>query len=303
MKVAVLIASIMSFSAFGQYSSLQSQYMFNPLAMNPGATGSDGSMSLIGSFRAQWIGFPGAPRTQAITLHAPLKNMNSSVGTQIYADQIGVDNITTINGLYSYRFKLKASNLRLGIAGGLSFAQSNYAELQVVSPDDAQISSNTKVGVLPNFGIGAYYTATKYFLSFSIPTLLAHRVENNRFRSFSDLKNYNVLIGGGYEFDLKNEMGIKPSILMKFRANNRPQFDFNAKLKLNPIFQIGLSYRTEEALIGMFEAKVNTQFSAMYSFGMPLNAIAKTSYGSHELSVKYNFIYKSNTQGPRFSGW
>lgn len=303
MKVVLVIASFLSFSAFGQYSSLQSQYMFNPIAMNPGATGSDGSMSLIGSFRAQWIGFPGAPTTQALTLHTPLKDMNSSVGVQIFADQIGVDNITTFNGLYSYRFKLKTANLRLGIAGGVSLAQSNYAELQVATSGDDQVSANTRVGALPNVGFGAYYTAKSYFLSFSVPTLLAHRFENNRFRSFSDFMNYNLLIGGGYEFDLKNDMAIKPSVLMKLRANNRPQFDLNAKLKLNPLFHLGLSYRTEEALIGLFEAKVNTQFSAMYSFGMPLNSIAKASYGSHELSVKYNFTYKSNSQGPRFSGW
>ncbi len=303
MKTLIVISFLFSFSAYGQYSSLQSQYMFNPIAMNPAATGSEGVMSIVGTFRAQWIGFPGAPTTEALTAHAPLKNLNSSVGIQLFADQIGVDNRTTLNGLYSYRFRLNNANFRLGLSGGLSFVQSNYSELNVFTPEDDEILSNTPVGVLPNFGFGMYYTAEKYFLSFSIPTLLGHRYEDNRFRSFSDVSNYNLLLGGGYEFQLKNEMGLKPSVLLKLRSNNRPQVDFNAKLTLNPIFDVGLSYRTEEALIGMFEAKVTNQFSIMYSFGMPLSVIAKTSFGSHELSVKYNFVYKSNSEGPRFSGW
>lgn len=303
MRVLTAIAFLFSFSVLGQYSPLQSQYMFNSVAMNPAATGSEGVMSVVGTFRAQWIGFPGAPTTEALTAHAPLKRLNSSVGIQLFADQIGVDNRTTVNGLYSYRFKVKNANFRLGLSGGMSFVQSKYSELSVFTPGDEQISSNTPLGVLPNFGIGMYYTAEKYFLSFSIPTLLGHRYENNGFRSFSDVSNYNILFGGGYEFDFKNEMGLKPSVLLKFRANNRLQIDFNAKLKLNPIFDVGLSYRTEEALIGMFEAKVTNQFSLMYSFGMPLSTIAKTSFGSHELSVKYNFVYKSNSEGPRFSGW
>lgn len=303
MRVLIVIALLTSFSALGQYSSLQSQYMFNPIAMNPAATGSEEVMSIVGTFRAQWIGFPGAPTTEAITAHAPLKDMNSSVGIQLYADQIGVSNLTTLNGLYSYRFKFNTANLRLGLSGGVCFAQSNYSELEVFTPGDEQISSNSPVGVLPNFGIGAYYTAEKYFLSFSIPTLLGHRFENNRFRSFSDVGNYNFLLGGGYDFALKNEMVLKPSVLLKMRANNRAQFDLNAKLKLNPLFHIGVSYRTEEAVIGMFEAKVTNQFQVMYSFGVPISAIVKNSFGSHELSVKYNFVYKSNSQGPRFSGW
>ena len=303
MRILIAISFFVSFSAFGQYSSLQSQYMFNPIALNPAATGSEDVMSIVGTFRAQWIGFPGAPTTEALTLHAPLKNVNSSVGLQLFADQIGIDLRTSINGLYSYRFKLKNANLRLGVSGGVSFVQSNYSELQVYTPDDDEISSNSPLGVLPNAGFGMYYTAEKYFLSFSIPTLFSHRFENNKFRSISSVANYNFLIGGGYEFNLKNDMGLKPSVLLKFRANNRPQFDFNTKLKLNPMFEVGLSYRTEEAIIGMFEANVTNQFSVMYSFGMPITAIAKNSFGSHELSVKYNFVYKSNSQGPRFSGW
>lgn len=277
--------------------------MFNSIALNPAATGSEGVMSIVGTFRAQWIGFPGAPTTEAITAHAPLKKLNSSVGVQLFADQIGVDNRTTLNGLYSYRFKMKNANLRLGLSGGVSFVQTKYSELSVFTSGDDEISSNTPVGVLPNFGVGMYYTAEKYFLSFSIPTLLGHRYENDGFRSFSDVSNYNVLLGGGYELDLKNEMGLKPSVLFKLRANNRPQADLNMKLKLNPMFDVGISYRTEEAIIGLFEARVTDQFSLMYSFGVPISAIAKTTFGSHELSVKYNFVYKSNSEGPRFAGW
>lgn len=303
MRILTVIALLISNAVFGQYASLQSQYMFNPIAMNPAATGSEEVMSIVGTFRAQWIGFPGAPTTEAITAHAPLKVMNSSVGVQIFADQIGINNNTTLNGLYSYRFKLKNASLRLGLAGGLSFVQANYSALSVFDEDDAQISSNAPVGVIPNFGIGAYFTAEKYFVSFSVPTLLGYQFENNRYRSFSDVQNYNFLLGGGYEFDLKNDMVLKPSVLLKMRANNRPQIDVNAKLKLNSLFDIGISYRTEEALIGMFEVKATNQFHVMYSFGVPISAIVKNTFGSHELSLKYNFVYKSNSQGPRFSGW
>ncbi len=303
MRFVVVISILVSFHSFGQYTPLQSQYLFNSIALNPAATGSEDVMSIVGTFRAQWVGFPGAPTTQALTAHAPLKDMNSALGVQLVCDQIGVDKRTAINGLYSYKFRFTNSNLRLGISGGVNLVQSNYADLEVFTEGDEQISSNSPVGVLPNFGVGAYYRAEKHFLSFSIPTLLGHRFEKNRFRSYNDLKNYNFLFGGGYEFHLKNEMVLKPSTLLKFRINNRPQFDINAQLQLNSMFEVGLSYRTEEAIIGLFEAKITDQFHVMYSFGMPVSELAKYTFGSHELSIKYNFLYKSNTQSPRFSGW
>lgn len=303
MKGLIAISIFFSFAASAQYSTLQSQYMFNAIALNPAAAGTENAMSVVGTFRAQWIGFPGAPTTEALAIHAPLKTMNSSVGVQLFADQIGVDKTTNLTGLYSYRFKFAQANLRVGISGGVSFIQSNYADLQVVSPDDDQISTNTQLGMRPDFGLGLYYTAKKYFVSLSLPALLGQRYEMSQFRVYSNVNNYNLLVGGGYEFELPNEMALKPSILMKFRRNNRPQVDFNAKLKLNPVFQVGLSYRTEEAIIGMFEARATNQLSVMYSFGMPISSIAKSTYGSHELSIKYNFLYKSTTQSPRFLGW
>lgn len=303
MRLVFVIAFLVSFHLFGQYAPLQSQYLFNSIAMNPAATGSEEVMSIVGTYRAQWVGFPGAPTTQALTAHAPLKSMNSAVGVQLVADQIGVDKRTTINGLYSYKFRFTNANLRLGISGGVNLVQTNYADLQVFTQGDEQVSSNTPIGVLPNFGLGAYYRSENHFLSFSIPTLLGHRFENNRFRSYNDLRNYNFLVGGGYEFNLKNEMVLKPSTLLKLRMDNRPQFDINAKLKLNALFEVGVSYRTQEAIIGLFEMSVSDQFAFMYSFGMPISELAKNTFGSHELSLKYNFLYKSNTQNPRFSGW
>lgn len=303
MRILVAFILLLPFELFGQYVSLQSQYMFNNVALNPAATGSEDALSIIGSFRAQWVGFPGAPRTQTLTVHAPLKKRNSALGIQLYADQIGVDNATGFYGLYSYRLKFKKSALRFGVAGGVTIFQANYSSLDVADAQDQLIASDAPIGVLPNCNVGIHWSSKDYFVSISIPQLLSHVYDGGKFRLRHDFKRYNYLIGGGYNFTLNNAMQLKPSVLFKYYAATRPQVDFNVRMQLNPLIDVGVSYRTKEAIIALTELRINKQFSFMYSFGIPLNPIAKYSFGSHELSVKYNFRYTPNSANPRYLGW
>ena len=111
------------------------------------------------------------------------------------------------------------------------------------------------------------------------------------------------MLGGGYLFTFKNGMELKPSVLGKFKPDSKFQMDMNLMAKFNESIDLGLSYRTQEAIVGLVKINANKQLSFMYSFGLPLSPILKYTYGSHELSVKYNFLYKSSLVSPRFLGY
>jgi type IX secretion system PorP/SprF family membrane protein len=303
MKQLLYILLLLPLSCFAQYTPLQSQYMFNNVAMNPAATGSGNALTLVGSFRAQWVGFPGAPTTQAFTAHAPLKREKSAIGVQVYADQIGVMRNTGIYGLYSYRLKLERSNLRFGASAGINLISEDLGSLDVEHSNDPSLAPGRTSGVLPNFSVGAHWSSDKSFLSFSIPFLLTHSFSNSSYILATDFSNVNYLLGGGYEFDLKNNFAIKPSVLLKFRSGTRPQLDVNARFRCNDYLDLGISYRTEEALMVLSEIRINKQLHFMYSFGFPLNPLAQYSFGSHELSLKYRFRYKINSSNPRYLAW
>ncbi|MBF4986343.1 type IX secretion system membrane protein PorP/SprF, partial [Nonlabens mediterrranea] len=48
------------------------QYMYNPITINPAYAGNRGVMSVVGLHRSQWVGLDGAPRTQSLSLHTPI---------------------------------------------------------------------------------------------------------------------------------------------------------------------------------------------------------------------------------------
>jgi type IX secretion system PorP/SprF family membrane protein len=302
-KKLLTILIFISSAAVAQHVPLQSQYMFNAVALNPAFTGSEEALSIVGSYRAQWVGFDGAPSTQTLTAHAPLKQTNSAVGLQLFADQIGVDRRTGIFGSYSYKLKFDKSWLTFGMAGGINFLRSYYTRLDVVDNNDQNLMSDSPLGVLPEFSFGAHYYTDKYFLSFSVPKFLTHDYVNSKFKVRNDFKNYNYMFGGGVVFNLSNGSKIKPSVLAKYRADSDMQFDFNVMALLNKAIDVGVSYRTSEAIIGLVEIRPTQQLGIMYSFGMPLSTINQYSNGSHEISLKYTFLYKTKIADPRFLGW
>jgi len=302
-SLLIILLLIISAKPFAQHTPLLNQYMFNGVALNPAYTGSEEALSMVATLRAQWIGFPGAPTTQAFTVHAPLKKSNSAIGLQVFADQIGINRNTGIFGSYAYRVRFKTSTLSFGISGGINLLKSFYSRLDVVDLQDQLLMSDSPLGILPDFSFGIHYYSNKYFLSFSIPTFLQHDYDGAKFQVSNNFRNYTFMLGGGYIFKLKNGMEIKPSMLTKYRINNPVQVDFNMMMKFSNHFGAGISYRTNDALIALININATKQFAIMYSFGMPISPIFKYSSGSHELSLKYNMLYKTSLGSPRFLGF
>ncbi len=291
---------------FSQKAPLQSQYVFNSVALNPAFTGSEGVFSIVGSYRSQWVGFPGAPQTEFLTAHAPLKDLKSAFGLQMYGDQIGVEKNNGIFGSYSYKLKLnKSSNLVFGIAGGVNFYTSYENTLLSKDNNDDLINKNVVNFTSPDFSYGMHYYTKKMFVSLSLPNFLTNSYLNNKIRAVNDFKKYNVLLGGGYLFQFKNSnIELKPSVLFRYHFNNPLQFDVNLMAKFHKRFSFGISYRYIESIIGLMKIGITEQLSFMYSFGTPLTSLNKVTYGSHEISLKYNFLFKkSNVENPRFLGW
>ena len=303
MRKLLVILFMVSGTAFAQHLPLQSHYMFNGVALNPAFTGSENTFSLVGSYSNQWVGIEGAPTTQYITAHAPLKKIKSAIGMQLYSDRIGVDRNTGIFGNYAYKILLDNASLTFGLSGGVVLRRSIFSELAVVDNGDEVISENSPLGVLPDFSFGTHYHTNKAFVSFALPMFLSHKFENNKFYMRNEFSNYNFTFGGGYLVKVNPKVHLKPSTLIKYRANNKIQFDFNLMAEFNKSVSLGISYRTQESIIGLLKLKLSEQFYLMYSYGININNLVYYNKGSHEVSLKYNFRYKTSASNPRFLAW
>ena len=98
------------------------QYMYNTISINPAYAGNRDALSVIGLHRSQWAGVEGAPVTQTLSIHSPLRNEKVGLGLSVINDNIGYEDYTYIYGDFSYTINLSPSTtLSFGLKGGFSY--------------------------------------------------------------------------------------------------------------------------------------------------------------------------------------
>jgi len=129
MKLRCLISLLLSVSsiAYGQQIAQFSQWSFHQFALNPAHAGIKSCIDLHTLYRAQWLGFSGAPRSGMLTLCAPLKSKRNEflsarhgIGLRFENDRIGQLSTNRLNVAYAGHFNFSRDNrLSLGIYGGV----------------------------------------------------------------------------------------------------------------------------------------------------------------------------------------
>lgn len=298
----MLLALLVFTAAKSQYVPVTSQYIFNGLVINPAYAGSQDALSLSLSHRSQWVGFKGAPSTQNISFHGPLKNENIAVGGMFYRDAIGVTVENAMYGIYAYRMKMNGGFLSLGLGAGVSLYNSRWNEVPVTDPNDPSFTAPSQVFIKPNISFGTYYYNKVFFGGISVPFILSHKLNpsGTKYQVYNDISNYNVLVQAGTYLNLSKTFTLKPSVLLKRGAANSYQADGTLQAVIQNKYSLGITYRTSNALVCLAQMRINDQWFAGYSFDYTLSVLRNYQYGSHELLLRYLFYYRVNARSPRY---
>lgn len=289
-------------------------YMFNTLEVNPGYAGSRDALTVTGLYRNQWIGFKGAPFTQTITMHAPVFNDKVGLGLSLMNDRIGPTNNTSVFADFAYRIAMgqsKKARLTFGIKGGLNIMQVGLAQLGVRDGLDPEFYNNVKNKLLPNFGFGVYYYNDNFYVGAGVPRILENYYDGKLDGSETDnlarqKRHYDFIMGA--MFKLGKKVKLKPSMLVKLLEAGPPELDLSALFYLaKDRFWIGPAFRTSwkssDAVSAIVGVQILDQLGIGYSFDYSiLNRSFKYNGGSHELMLRYDFIYSNHPRikSPRY---
>lgn len=289
----VLLSVLVAEHCIGQQIPVLSQYMFNGLIINPAYAGSKDYMSATLMVRKQWTGYEGAPVTQNASIHGPLRKKKVGLGLIISNDKIGITNQTDVYASYAYHVPMMVGNLSFGLQGGFSYFKSNFSELDFWDKDDPVYATNSLTNIQPNFGFGSYYYSERFYAGLSIPQLISYDSiqtlnfykENIHHQSRHFYFNSGIILDGNKDFI------IRPSVLVKYVQNVPLQYDINLNVLITKIFWLGASYRSDDAVVAIFEYQVNRKLRIGYSYDMTLSQIKNYSSGSHEIMLGYDFGY------------
>lgn len=287
---------------WGQHTPLTSQYLFNGLLINPAYAGSRDAFTANLTWRQQWVGFQGAPSTQTLSLHSPIKRTRLAVGLMVLNDRIGVSRETSVLSNHAYRIPLRHGKLQFGIGAGVSVLQADWSRVPVQDRSDVQFAVDSRGDVRPNFSAGAYFYKRSFFIGVSVPFVMTHRYDavSGRWQVFSDRSQYQPMLTGGALCKLNSRMKLKPSTLIRCQMNSGVQADLSANLIINEKIWTGLSYRSNDALIGSFEVLPSPQWRLGYAYDLGLSRLTPYHRGTHELMVQYEFGKRIHVRDPRY---
>jgi type IX secretion system PorP/SprF family membrane protein len=294
------ILLLIPLSLAGQLSPVTSQYVLNPLSINPAYAGNRGALNIAAFYRRQWAGIAGAPETMTIAADSPFLDSKLGLGLIIASDKIGVTKETHFLTNYSYKISMKKGILSFGLGAGLLTTNTKWSDLVALDPGDENFLTDSRVFVVPDFSFGIYYSYQNYFLGLSVPKLLGYRFNynKNKYTLIFSPGQYNYLFNAGYIYTLSQKIKFFPSTLITFSPKEKLLVDLNAYVSLNDRIWAGASYRNNRSIGVLFQFAVNNQFRVAYTYDIDFGKLGNYSRGSHEIMLRYEFHYKVDAISP-----
>lgn len=285
-----------------QQDPMFSQYMFNMLSVNPAYAGSADLLSVNAIYRDQWVNFDGAPRTQTITAHSPLRKETISVGGSIINDAHGPIRQTGVYGDVSYRIFFDRSKLAFGLKGGINFFQANLLDLSPVEADDPAFQQNISNRTLPNFGAGVMWYSQTSYVGLSVPKILTNKLIDGTLPDFSNnAEKQHFFLVAGTVLEVNNYINFKPAGTLRVVNGAPPSFDLTANFMFYEKFWVGAMYRFQESVGMLLQYEINNKMRIGYAYDYSTTDIGNYSSGSHEIMLGIDFGKNAGADiSPRF---
>lgn len=285
-----------------QQETQHSMYFFNPVLLNPAYAGSQEAIQVTGTIRDQWTGLKGAPKTQVLSLHSPLKTENIGVGFTVLNDQLGVTKNTGVYADLAYSIKVNKKNNRLafGVKVGMDFLRQDFSNLRINDNTDEVYTDgfNYKKNLF-NVGAGIYYYGKRHYLGVSTPRMVKNKI--NISSDQTALQENHYYFFGGIVVKINPAINMRPSFIIKY-VNNAPlSIEGNLSFLFYDKIWLGAMYRHKAAIGLNLMYNINQNMRIGYAYDYQTTSLQKFSQGSHELMLSYDLRSKAKGfKSPRY---
>ncbi len=289
---------------YGQDEAIFSHYYLNPVIVNPAAAGFNDQHTILFNARAQWTGFPDAPKTVSALYHGSIGPI-FGVGARAVTETMG--ELTRIKGElnFAFRFPLGADEdimLATGIAAKVQQTRlsDDFMGSNIFDPDQFLMEATNGENVF-DAGLGVHATfSERTFVGLSFSNLVQTRLDGIVTDTEQQSLFQYYVFYAGHEFDLvPNQFTLEPSMMLRQIQDAPFQVDLNMKAGffLNNGQQLlaGLSYRSLGA-VGVLLGTDLSNFQVYYSYDTSFQNFQQYNGGSHEVTVAILF---SNDQRKR----
>ncbi|PHN04950.1 PorP/SprF family type IX secretion system membrane protein [Flavilitoribacter nigricans] len=312
------ILLLISLSVSAQQLPLFTQYRENATIINPAAMESDffaygNNVTLGASYRAQWVGISGSPRTQ--TIRGSFLSMGGA-GVNLTAGGYLINDVTGPTGFTGFYGRVggvlgadpEYSGLAIGISGGMVQYRIDANKVNVRDVGDP-VAAQDNSQLFPDLGVGIYFYNTVgdnnyFYVGASAPQLfglnLLFEDENGDF-SVERIRHYYAQLGYYIFFD--NDSFVELSSWGKYVQGAPFNIDFNIRYQLPTALWIGTgmgkgststgpkstNFHIDAGVVLGEAAGFDSTIRFGYGFDYSFSSFGPTAGSTHEVNLTYSF--------------
>ena len=287
-KISLLLL-LVSGTVFAQEQTAITLYNYHANLFNPAYVGMNNKTFLTSTLRRQWTGVPDAPSTQTVSFGTPI-GKNLGFGLSVINDDTFIEKQNSVAIDFSYKVQMNYNtNLYFGLKGSGNFYNVNLSGLETYNLMSDPALTNIDV-FTPNVGVGMVLQSEKWFVSLASPRILnTSKAVNNEGFATGATDRPHVYLSGGHDFDLSSSFVLKPSALLRYVNGAPVSIDLNTMLNYEDKFEIGATYRTDQAYALMSTITLSKRFMFGFAYEMSTRPTLAAARNTNEILLRFQF--------------
>jgi type IX secretion system PorP/SprF family membrane protein len=298
----ILILFVVKVAKAQQYP-FWTQYRTNLLMMNPAEAGTGKDVDFRMSYRDQWVGFSGAPKTLGTSLNSKLYKGKMGVGGYVFQDKIGPYSYLSAALAYAFKINFDDVALSIGMNGSYNTQGINGASLTYQNSQDEALFNviSTQKAKAFNAAGGVKLYNDRFFIALSANNLAGttfiydKTMEVVKRGIYKTVPHFCAAIGYNWS---ENDNFIWENNLMAVLVSGAPiLLDYYLRLHIKNAFFFGAGIRLGVAVVGQVGYTFKEWGQISYSYDYSTTKLAAYNSGSHEIKLVYFFEKQKGGRG------
>lgn len=296
--IVILATGFFAMQAPAQQLQTSSMYDLQGIYHNPSTAGTQATNMVGVSYRTQWSGISGSPKTATVFGSFGMPQHNIGIGGYIYKDETGPTSRTGVELAFAKHIPTGNGGIfSLGIeARGLQFSLDRAKLVSTLGSDPALGTSDNKFKFDAGFGIS--YTGKKLQIGASASQLIQSKLgfyTGNLTTNESARLYRHYYFHGSYKWTVDGVTTITPNLLFIYLPNAPLEVQGGFKVEHKETFWWGLGYRAKQSFILSAGINISKKFTVGYAFDIYQTPLSVFDGGSnaHEMLLRFNIARKA----------
>jgi type IX secretion system PorP/SprF family membrane protein len=296
MKQYIIISffAIAANAANAQQLQTSALYDMQGVLHNPAMAGMQRTNMAGATYRSQWSGISGSPKTFTGFASFNLPKHKIGVGGYLYSDKTGPTTRTGVQLAFAKHIVMRNGNrFSLGIESRLMQYSFNRAKLAATLGSDPVIGGGDN-RLKFDAGFGMAYATDKFQIGASVSQLVQSKLDfyTGNFSRTEEARLYrHYYLHALYNWSVDDATVITPNALLIYLPNAPTDAVMGVRVAHNQTFWWGLGYRARQSYMLSAGVTINKKFVIGYSFEDYRTPISTFDAGAngHELMLRYNW--------------